>query len=60
VRGENSHVLSSAEFEKMLQVNSQISGVEIKGAGHWIHYEKYAEFTEVLHNFLQSHGLHDA
>lgn len=60
VRGENSHVLSAEEFDKMLKVNAQISGFEIKGAGHWVHYEKYAEFTEVLHNFLQSHSLHDA
>lgn len=55
VRGEKSHVLSASEFEKMLQINAQITGVEIKGAGHWVHYEKYEEFTRVLHEFLQSH-----
>ena len=53
IRGENSHVLSSDEFQKMLQINPQITGVEIKGCGHWVHFEKYAEFTQVLIKFLQ-------
>ena len=52
VRGEKSHILSLPEFEKMLQVNPQITGIEIKGAGHWLHYEKYEEFTQVLVKFL--------
>lgn len=55
VRGENSHILSSEEFEKMVQINPQITGVEIKGTGHWVHYEKYEEFTQVLLKFLKSH-----
>lgn len=52
VRGEYSHILSYAEFEKMIQVNPQITGIEVKGAGHWLHYEKYEEFTQILHKFL--------
>jgi pimeloyl-ACP methyl ester carboxylesterase len=55
VRGENSHVLSADEFEKMLKVNPIITGAEIKGAGHWVHYEKYEEFTRLLLDFLRSH-----
>lgn len=54
VRGENSHILSSEEFQKMIQINPQVTGAEMKGAGHWIHYEKYAEFTQLLTEFL--HG----
>lgn len=57
IRGENSHVLKKETFEKMLQVNPNITGLEIKGTGHWIHYEKYEEFTTVLKKFIL---LHDA
>lgn len=52
IRGENSHVLKREIFEKMLQLNPKITGVEIKQAGHWIHYEKYEEFTAILREFL--------
>ena len=55
VRGENSHILSAEEFEKMLKVNPIITGVEVKGAGHWVHYEKYEEFTQLLLDFLKRH-----
>lgn len=55
VRGEKSHILSHDEFEKMLAVNPVISGVEIKGAGHWVHYEKWDEFTQLLRAFLLRH-----
>ncbi len=57
VRGENSHVLKKETFEKMLAVNPQISGITVKGAGHWVHFEKYQEFVEELRNFIT---LHDA
>lgn len=52
IRGESSHILSAEEYEKMLQINPQITGIEIKGAGHWLHYEKYEEFTRILVKFL--------
>lgn len=55
IRGESSPILNSDEFQKMIQVNPQITGVEIKGAGHWVHYEKYEEFTQELLKFLQKH-----
>lgn len=54
VRGETSHILSSEEFNKMLEINPNITGIEIKGAGHWVHYEKYEEFTQTLRSFLQN------
>ena len=56
VRGETSHLLKLDTFKKMLEVNSQIKGVQIAGAGHWIHYEKYEEFTKNLREFLQLHN----
>lgn len=52
VRGENSHVLSSDVYEKMLKANPNIQGLEIKNAGHWVHFEKYEEFTAALREFL--------
>ncbi len=52
IRGENSHIFSSEAFHKMLGLNSNIQGVEIKQAGHWIHFEKYVEFTQILREFL--------
>lgn len=55
IRGESSHVLSAMDFDKMLQVNPLIEGFVIQGAGHWVHYEKYEEFTEILLKFIQSH-----
>lgn len=55
-RGETSHLLKLDTFKKMLEVNPNVQGVQILGAGHWIHYEKYAEFTNYLREFLQLHN----
>ena len=52
IRGENSHVLKQETYSKMLEANPKIHGVVIKQAGHWIHYEKYEEFTSILREFL--------
>lgn len=52
IRGENSKELSRENFEKILQTNPMIQGVEIPGAGHWIHSEKPHEFTQALKNFV--------
>ena len=52
VRGQNSQVLKRETFDKMLEVNSNITGVEIAGAGHWVHYEKYQQFSDELRKFL--------
>lgn len=56
VRGEFSHVLDMKTYQKMLEVNPQITGVEIKGAGHWVHYEKYEEFVLELRKFIALHN----
>ena len=61
IRGEKSHILSAEEYQKMLQVNPLIQGYEIQGAGHWVHYEKYQEFTQKLDEFIQQNSpLHNA
>ncbi len=52
IRGENSQELSSETFQKVLQTNKMIQGVEIAGAGHWVHSEKPEEFTKALKNFV--------
>lgn len=52
IRGELSEDLTRPEFEKILKSNPKIKGVEIAGAGHWIHYEKPTEFLNVLRPHL--------
>lgn len=56
IRGENSHVFSREVFEKMQLVNSNIRGVEISGASHWVHYEKSEEFVACLRQFILPHA----
>ena len=61
IRGEKSHLFKKETFDKMLTLNSNIQGVEIAGAGHWVHYEKYEEFTQTLDSFIQQNSsLHNA
>jgi pimeloyl-ACP methyl ester carboxylesterase len=52
VRGERSEDFPRAEFDKVLQVNPAIRGVEIAGAGHWVHFDNAQEFIRVVSEFL--------
>jgi pimeloyl-ACP methyl ester carboxylesterase len=52
IRGELSQELSREEYLKCLQENKNVQGVEIKGASHWVHSDKHAEFIETLKIFL--------
>lgn len=52
IRGENSKELKPAVYEKILASNPMIQGVEVAGAGHWIHSEKPTEFSQALKNFV--------
>jgi pimeloyl-ACP methyl ester carboxylesterase len=54
VRGENSQDLSRATFERMLKVLPTTKGVEIAGAGHWVHFDKPDEFVQTLKSFFQT------
>jgi len=52
IRGAKSKELRPDEFQKMISINPNISGVTIEGAGHWVHFEKPEEFIEVVTEFL--------
>lgn len=54
IRGEKSHILKQETYEKMLAVNPNIQGVELAGAGHWVHYEKFEEFVQHFRQFVAS------
>ena len=54
IRGELSGTLKLETFEKLSRVNPKIRGVEIKGSGHWVHFEKPKEFIEAVQKFLES------
>ncbi len=56
IRGELSHVFKQETFDKMLQVNPIITGLMIKGTGHWVHFEKYEEFVSELRKFIHLHN----
>lgn len=52
IRGANSKELQAEVFQKILSLNPMIQGVEIEGAGHWIHSEKPHEFSQAVKNFV--------
>ena len=55
LRGENSSHFLKSDFEKSLQLNPLIKGLEVKASGHWIHYEQPQIFLSILKEFLKSH-----
>ena len=52
IRGENSDELTVEHFEKMQSLNSNVNGVEIKNAGHWVHSDQPEEFIQVIKGFF--------
>ncbi|MES2856626.1 MAG: alpha/beta hydrolase [Bdellovibrionota bacterium] len=52
IRGENSTDLPKEVFQKMLETNPLIEGIEIAGAGHWVHSDKPEQFIEALRTFF--------
>ena len=54
IRGENSKEFSKDSFEKTLQLNNKITGVEIAKSGHWVHFDQPEEFIKQLKNFLDA------
>jgi pimeloyl-ACP methyl ester carboxylesterase len=53
IRGSRSTALSREQYLRILSVNSNIKGVEIEGAGHWVHIDKPGEFIKVIEDFLK-------
>jgi esterase len=56
IRGEKSHILKQETYDKMLSINPKITGVTIKDTGHWVHFEKFQEFTNELRTFINNHN----
>lgn len=54
VRGEYSRDLPRDVYEKMLSLNSNIQGVEIPDAGHWVHSDQPEKFIEELARFFDA------
>lgn len=54
VRGEKSEDLTREVFDEMLSRNRLSRGIEIKGAGHWAHFDKPEVFITALKRFLDS------
>ena len=56
IRGGSSDDLTAEEFEKIQQTNPSIRAEVIEGAGHWVHFDKPAEFIQVLKEFYSQIG----
>lgn len=52
IRGSESRDFTSDSFQQVLKSNSLIQGVEIGGAGHWVHFDQPEAFIRVLKEFL--------
>lgn len=52
VRGEKSKDLPRETFNKMLEVQPRAEGVEIQGAGHWVHFDQPDAFIQALKEFF--------
>ncbi len=54
IRGKKSEDLTSEIYLEMLKRNSLSRGVEVSEAGHWVHFDRPEEFTQILQQFLDS------
>lgn len=52
VRGEQSDELSHEVYQRCLEINPRVQGVEIPEAGHWVHFDQPEAFIKVLTDFL--------
>ncbi len=52
IRGEHSNVFTQEDYERILKLNSNISGSLISRAGHWVHYEQLECFVNALKKFF--------
>ncbi|RME17519.1 MAG: alpha/beta hydrolase [Bdellovibrio sp.] len=54
IRGEHSKDLTREEAQKMLQKQPRAQLVEVKGAGHWVHFDRPKEFIQAIADFFKS------
>jgi esterase len=52
VRGANSLDLAPALFERMMRTLAGVRGIEIAGAGHWVHFDQPEAFIKALKDFF--------
>ncbi len=52
IRGEKSEHLPLEVYKEMLERNSNSAGVEIPGAGHWVHFDRFGDFVTQVDKFL--------
>jgi pimeloyl-ACP methyl ester carboxylesterase len=52
IRGEKSQELKPDIYQRILAENPMIKGVEIQGAGHWVHSDQPQAFIETLKSFV--------
>ncbi|WP_413576011.1 alpha/beta fold hydrolase [Bdellovibrio sp. HCB290] len=52
IRGEKSQELKPDIYQRILAENPMIKGVEIPGAGHWVHSDQSQTFIETLKSFV--------
>lgn len=52
IRGQNSDELDMKTYQAMLSRQPRARGVEIAGAGHWVHSDQPKLFSEALKNFF--------
>ena len=52
IRGDRSEDFPKEEFDRTLQINPQVQGVEIANSGHWVHFDQPEAFISALKNFF--------
>ena len=55
IYGENSGEISREDLAR-LELNESIKTSCVKGAGHWVHFDRPGEFTSALLNFFKIFG----
>lgn len=56
IRGEKSPDFPQEAFKRVVENNPNIKGVEIEGAGHWVHAEKPQETIRIIEEFFNIAG----
>lgn len=52
IRGERSEHLPLEVYKEMLSRNTRSLGVQIPGAGHWVHFDQFGDFVAQVDKFL--------